>query len=216
MGAAETTGRLALDHATYGGSDVDAESFNGDLYVFYRHRDQPFIRYSRRVGSSSWQPQQTVPNGYTNDGPAVAALNDRLNVFFTEPDTSPNLRHSWLDGAGWSGPTTPPRQEAAKLMGSPTAEAFQNRTHVAGLSANGVVRYASYCRESDGCTYRVGEWTQTVEYDQSASVAATLHHDDGLVTSGYGPYLYLVWTTSTFGGQPLQDPMLVWQYKRSE
>lgn len=95
-------------------------------------------------------------------------------------------------------------------------ETSQNRTHVAGISANGVVRYASYCRESDGCTYRIGEWTQTVEYDQSASVAATLHHDDGLVASGYGPYLYLVWTTSTFGGQPLQDPMLVWQYKRSE
>lgn len=199
----------------YGGSDVDAESYGGDLFVFYRHRDQPVVRYSQRIGST-WQPEQTVPEAYTNEGPAVAALNDRLNLFFTTPDGTPNLRHSWWNGSAWVGPTTPPRQTEAPLIGSPTATAFQNRTHVAGVSANGVVRYASYCRESDGCQYRIGEWTQTVEYDQDASVAATLHHDDGLVSSGYGPYLYLLWETSTFAGQPLEQPMLVWQYKRSE
>jgi Zn-dependent metalloprotease len=53
-------------------------------------------------------------------------------------------------------------QEDVLLTGSVAASSAHGRLHIAALTLDGLPAYKSYCPEQSTCTYRPGEWTNTV------------------------------------------------------
>jgi len=205
--------------------DVAAVVHDGSLFVFYRDVAAGDIRYQHLTGGV-WSEEKIVPDSAgVSSGPGVAELNGRLHLFFARSAPNPdNLFYTFSDDIDdWSGVVRPPNQQGTSVTGSPSVAAFQNRIHIAALTENGRVRYASLCREADLCTYRPDEWTWTNEYERNALGEPTLYTDGGLSALGYGPYLYLIWPTDSLvnaaaggGTVPLSEPILTWDYRLSE
>lgn len=208
------SGATTLPGSVQTDSDVALAEFGGNLYVFYRPLGtgaQP-IRYFVRVGGVWSGPGGTSAS--SDSGPAAAVVGGRLYLVYRRGTGASNLYYRYLETSLFSAEQQIPRQTTTHITiaaadGSPTASAYRGRLHVAARSTDGASRYSSYCycpSTPCGCTYRPGEWTQTVRLPhQMSSGPPVLYTDAGDVTMG-AP-LYLTYPSGS---------NVLWDYKISE
>jgi hypothetical protein len=208
------SGASTLPGAVQTDSDIALAEFGGNLYVFYRPvgaGSQP-IRYFVRSGGTWSGPGNTSAS--SDSGPAAAVVDNRLYLVYRRGTGASNLYYRYLETSLFSAEQQIGRQTATHVAiaaadGSPTVASYRGRLHVAARSTDGASRYSSYCycpSTPCGCTYRPGEWTQTVRLPhQMSSGPPVLYTDAGDAT--IGTPLYLAYPSGS---------NVLWDYKVSE
>jgi hypothetical protein len=206
------TAATALPGAVTTDSDVAMADFGGNLYVFYRSAgtgSRP-IHYMVRSGGAWFGPSTT---GASSDaGPAAAVVGNRLYVVYRRGTTSLNMFYRYLETSLFSDELNIPRQTTqhfttAPAEGTPTAIGYRGRLHVASRSTDGTSRYSSYCycaASPCACTYRVGEWTQTVRLQQQVSTGPPVLYTDAGGASPWSDPLYLVYPSGAHAYRDLK------------
>ncbi len=182
-------------------SDVALMEFGGNLYVFYRSLgsgSRP-IHYMVRSGGTWYGPSTTGAS--SDSGPAAAVVGNRLYVVYRRGTTSLNMFYRYLETSLFSDELNVPRQTSQHLttspaQGTPTAIGYRGRLHVAARSTDNRTRYSSYCYCASNpcaCTYRAGEWTQTVSLPQQVAMGPPVLYTDAGGAAPFDNPLYLVY-----------------------